>query len=145
MGESQRFFRLLNPNVVENAKIDKYFSLLSESKSVIRLVLNPTAHRKYTAIVNFHNEFTVSKRFTEELMNDQARTCLRCKEPLPDGTGYCTACGLDLDHAKSRQVILEHEVDTRIEIFRRFRGPLRVNPYFLYTTFSWLRNRLFKK
>jgi len=33
------------------------------------------------------------------LSNTSTRNCTRCRQPLPEGTGYCVACGCMNDSA----------------------------------------------
>ena len=79
-----------------------------------------------------------------KLMNVQSKNCLRCKQPLPEGTGYCSACGLNLGDAQSRQFKLEREADARIDLARRFRGVFRAGGYFFFAALARIRSRFFR-
>ena len=42
--------------------------------------------------------------------------CSRCRQPLPEGSGYCVACGCTNEFAtQSRQASLNQQADNRIE------------------------------
>jgi hypothetical protein len=77
-------------------------------------------------------------------MNVQSTTCLRCRQPLPEGSGHCSACGLNLGDAQSRKFELESEADARIDLARRFRGIFRADRYFFHAALARVLSRFFR-
>lgn len=47
-------------------------------------------------------------------MSDLTRyTCRRCLQPLPEGSGYCVACGCSNDAAYERLIENENKIESR--------------------------------
>ncbi len=90
------------------------------------------------------SELHATPRVVEEMMNVKSTTCLRCKQPLSQETGYCSACGLNHGDAQSRQFKLESEADARIDLARRFRGIFRADMYFFAAALARFRSRFFR-
>jgi hypothetical protein len=41
------------------------------------------------------------------------RNCTRCRQPLPEGTGYCVACGCTNDAAYEKMIANENQIEVR--------------------------------
>ena len=40
-------------------------------------------------------------------------TCARCRQPLPEGSGYCVACGISSDAAYEKLIANENQINER--------------------------------
>lgn len=77
-------------------------------------------------------------------MNRQSTTCMQCKQSLPEGTTYCSCCGLNLGDAESRKYQYMSDADDRIDLARRFRGIFRADRYFFHALLARIRSRFFR-
>ena len=47
------------------------------------------------------------------MSNTSTRNCTRCRQPLPEGTGYCVACGCMNDSAYEKMIANENKIEVR--------------------------------
>jgi len=59
-------------------------------------------------------------------MSSEPLKCARCRQPLPEGSGYCVSCGCSNDFAvQQRRLNVNEQADKRIGWMKSIREALR--------------------